>query len=141
MMKIESIGKLSPKLFDELIFPYLGKKSNKVIIGPKHGVDAAVIDLGEKVMVIAEDPTFGLPSLGFKEFGWAIVHICCSDVACLGAKPEFMTICLLFPPKIEKQTIKEIMTSIHEECLKLEISLVGGHTGVYPGITLHFLML
>ncbi|MFX1450959.1 MAG: AIR synthase family protein [Promethearchaeota archaeon] len=135
MNSFNNAGKLTPKDFDIYIFPYLGASNKKVIVGPKHGVDAAVVDLGDKLMVVAEDPTFGLPSLGFKKFGWAIVHICCSDVACLAAKPEFMTICLLLPPETPKSVLLDVMTTMDAECKNLGVSLIGGHTGVVPGIS------
>ncbi|MHA1269015.1 MAG: AIR synthase family protein [Candidatus Helarchaeota archaeon] len=135
MSIFNNVGKLTPADFDKYIFPYLGAKNKKIIIGPKHGIDAAVVDLGDKYMVVAEDPTYGLPSLGYKRFGWAVVHICCSDVACLGADPELMTICLLIPPETPKSVLSEIMTTMDNECKKLGVSLIGGHTGVVPGIS------
>jgi hydrogenase maturation factor len=85
-------------------------------------------------MVIAEDPTFGMPVL-MPHFGWAIVHICASDVAVLGVKPKYMTICLMLPPGSEDSTLEKIWQEIHDECSKLDIAIVGGHTGVYPGIS------
>ncbi len=136
MTKIElpEIGKLDKEIFERIIFPYLGKNDKRVILKPTHGVDAGVIDLGNKVMVIAEDPTFGMPVL-MPYFGWAIVHICASDIAVMGIKPEFMTICLLLPPKTKRDILEFIWNQIHTECKKLGIAIVGGHTGVYPGIS------
>lgn len=128
------IGKISAEVFDKLIFPRLGAKSDRVLVGPRHGVDAAVIELSDdNIMVIAEDPTFGMPVL-MPNFGWAIVHICASDVAVLGVKPSYMTICLMLPPGTAKSTLEDIWTQVHEECEKLDIAIVGGHTGIYPGI-------
>ncbi len=92
------VGKLDPGTFDEVIFPRLGRGDSSVILGPRHGVDAAVVDLGDRVMVVAEDPTFGLASWGWRRFGWGVVHICAGDVAVMGVKPQYMTICLLLPP-------------------------------------------
>ncbi len=137
--RLPQIGKLDPESFNRLIFPYLGKKDPKVIIGPKHGVDAAVISLGQverknRVMVVAEDPTFGMPVL-LPYFGWAIVHICASDVAVLGIQPQYLTICLLLPPGTDEDLLTNLWRQLHEECSKLGIAVVGGHTGVYPGIT------
>lgn len=93
-----------------------------------------MIDLGDRVMVVAEDPTFGMPVL-MPYFGWAIVHICASDIAVMGIKPEFMTICLLLPPGTQKDILESIWSQVHSECEKLGIAIVGGHTGVYPGIS------
>jgi len=67
-------------------------------------------------------------------FGWAIVHICASDVAVLGVKPNYMTICLMLPPGTADDTLEGIWKEVHQECEKLGIAIVGGHTGIYPGI-------
>ena len=131
---LPEIGKVDKSTFDNVIFPRLGKPDSSVLVGPKHGVDAAVIELpGGEVMVIAEDPTFGLPVL-MPHFGWAIVHICASDVAVLGVRPRYMTICLMLPPGTEESVLEHIWYEVHEECEKLGIAIIGGHTGVYPGI-------
>ncbi|MGC8911010.1 MAG: AIR synthase family protein [Nitrososphaeria archaeon] len=129
------IGKLSPEVFNEIIFPKLGATDEYLLVGPKHGFDAAVLKVGDKIMVVAEDPTFGVPSWGWRQFGWGIVNICASDVAVFGVRPKYMTICLLLPLQTPKSVLKEIWTSIHDECLKLGITIVGGHTGVYGGIS------
>ena len=131
---LPQIGKVDRASFDRIIFPRLGKPDSSVLIGPQHGVDAAAIELPDgKVLVVAEDPTFGMPVL-MPHFGWAIVHICASDVAVLGVKPRYMTICLMLPPGTEDDVLERIWKEVHEECEKLEIAIVGGHTGIYPGI-------
>jgi hydrogenase maturation factor len=132
---LPSIGKIDRATFDKVIFPRLGKKDKSVRLGPAHGVDAAVIELtNNQVMVIAEDPTFGMPVL-MPHFGWAIVHICASDVAVLGVKPRYMTICLMLPPGTADKVLEDIWQEVHTECQKLGIAIVGGHTGIYPGIS------
>ncbi|MEO0092655.1 MAG: AIR synthase family protein [candidate division WOR-3 bacterium] len=130
---LPAIGKLDRESFERIIFPYLGKPNKNVLIGPKHGVDAAVIDLGDRVMVVATDPTFGMPIV-MPFFGWAIAHICASDVAVLGIKPEYMAICILLPPESKPETLESFWKQLHIECQKLGITIVGGHTGIYPGI-------
>lgn len=132
-MELPAIGKLDQCSFNQIIYPRLGEKNPRILLGPRHGVDAAVIDLGNQVLVVAEDPTFGMPAL-LPYFGWSIVHIAASDVAVLGVKPEYLTICLLLPPGSSPSLLEEIWEQIHQECAKLGISIVGGHTGVYPGI-------
>jgi len=131
---LPELGKLDRATFDRLILSRLGKKDKSVLIGPQHGVDAAVIDLpGGDVMVIAEDPTFGMPVI-MPYFGWAIVHICASDVAVLGVKPRYMTICLMFPPGTTEELVDAVWKQVDEECKKLDIAIIGGHTGIYPGM-------
>jgi len=131
---LPELGKLDRATFDKLILSRLGKQDSSVYIGPRHGVDAAVIDLpGGDVMVIAEDPTFGMPVI-MPYFGWAIVHICASDVAVLGVKPRYMTICLMFPPGTTEEVVDAVWTQVDGECKKLDIAIIGGHTGIYPGM-------
>jgi len=131
---LPEIGKVDKATFDRVIFPNLGKADRSVLIGPRHGVDAAVVELpGGKVMVVAEDPTFGMPAL-MPYFGWAIVHICASDIAVLGVPPRYMPICLMLPPGTEDKVLEDIWMDTHRECEKLGIAVIGGHTGVYPGI-------
>lgn len=131
---LPEIGKVDRASFDRVIYPRLGHKDKSVFIGPQHGVDAAAIELPDgNVMVVKEDPTFGLPVL-MPHFGWAIVHICASDVACLGVKPRYMMICLLLPPGTTDEVLENIWKEVHQECQRLGIAVVGGHTGIYPGI-------
>lgn len=131
---LPQIGKIDRASFDRTIFSRLGHSDASVLIGPQHGVDAAAFELPDgKVMVVAEDPTFGMPVL-MPYFGWAIVHICASDVAVLGVRPRYMTICLMLPPGTDECVLDSIWNQVHEECDKLEIAIVGGHTGIYPGI-------
>ncbi len=132
---LPEVGKLDRATFDRMILSRLGKKDRSVFIGPQHGVDAAVIDLpGGDIMVIAEDPTFAMPVI-MPYFGWAIVHICASDVAVLGVKPRYMTICLMFPPGTAEDVMDMVWAQVDEECKKLDIAIIGGHTCIYPGIT------
>jgi hydrogenase maturation factor len=131
---LPELGKLDRATFDRLILSRLGKQDSSVFIGPQHGVDAAVIDLpGGDVMVIAEDPTFGMPVI-MPYFGWEIVHICASDVAVMGVKPRYMTICLMFPPGTAEEVVDAVWTQVDGECKKLDIAIIGGHTGIYPGM-------
>jgi len=131
---LPEIGKLDRATIDRLILSRLGKQDSSVFIGPQHGVDAAVIDLpGGDVMVIAEDPTFGMPVI-MPYFGWEIVHICASDVAVMGVKPRYMTICLMFPPGTAEEVVDAVWTQVDGECKKLDIAIIGGHTGIYPGM-------
>lgn len=132
---LPKIGKIDKQIFDKVILPQLGRRDRRVIIRPMHGVDAAAVEISkDSVMVIAEDPTFGMPVL-MPYFGWTIVHISASDVAVLGVKPKYMLISLLLPPATRLGTLKSIWRQVHEECRKLGITIIGGHTGIYPGIS------
>lgn len=134
-MELAALGKIGPDTFRRLIFPHLGHQDASVMIGPRHGVDAAAINLGDdQVMVIAEDPTFGMPAL-MPHLGWAIVHISASDVAVMGLGPRYLSICLLLPTDMPEAGLRPIWEEIDSECKRLGIAIIGGHTGRYPGIS------
>ncbi len=46
MTELPVTGKISPEIFSELIFPRLGAKSDKVLVGPQHGVDGGIVEKG-----------------------------------------------------------------------------------------------
>jgi hydrogenase expression/formation protein HypE len=128
------IGKIDLDTFTSFLLPRLGKSDETVIVPPKTGVDAAVIDIGnDRVLIIAEDPIFAIPQQPFEMFGWYTVHIGASDVAVMGVKPRYMTYSLLMPPETKEEDFRTIVDAIHRAALELDISIVGGHTGYYPG--------
>lgn len=128
------VGKIDLKTFTSFLLQRLGKKDDSVIVPPLTGVDAAVIDIGnDDVLLIAEDPIFSIPKQPLEMFGWYTVHIGASDIAVMGVKPRYMTYSLLMPPETSKEDLQKIIDSIHHAALDLDISIVGGHTGYYPG--------
>jgi hydrogenase maturation factor/predicted fused transcriptional regulator/phosphomethylpyrimidine kinase len=130
-----TVGKVQPELLKKVLNGHLGALSDKVVVPPRAGIDAGVVDIGDdKVMIIAEDPIFTLPGLSLDFFGWVAVHIGASDVAVMGVDPQFMTYSLLLPPGTSDTDLETIVGSIHSAASDLGIAIVGGHTGYYPGI-------
>jgi len=130
------IGKIDHSLFKEFLLNRLGKSDPSVIVPPRTGIDAGVIDIGDgKVLIIAEDPIFAVPKQSLEMFGWYTVHIGASDVAVMGVKPQYMTYSLLLPPETSDDNFRTIVDSIHTTAVELGIAIVGGHTGYYPGFT------
>jgi len=130
----EKIGKIDFQTFSQFLLHRLGHKDDSVIVPPLTGVDAGVIDIGHnQVLIIAEDPIFTIPGLPLEMFGWYTVHIGASDIAVMGVKPRYMTYTLLMPPETSDEDFRIIVDSIHHTAEELEIAIVGGHTGYYPG--------
>jgi hydrogenase expression/formation protein HypE len=128
------IGKIDLDTFTSFLLLRLGKKDDTILVPPQTGVDAAVIDIGDgKVLIVAEDPILAIPKQPWEMFGWHTVHIGASDVAVMGVKPRYMTYSLLMPPETKDEDFKTIVDSIHKAALELDIAIVGGHTGYYPG--------
>jgi len=127
-------GKIDFNTFNKFLLRRLGKKDRSILVPPLTGVDAGVIDIGnDRVLVVAEDPIFTIPGLPLDMFGWFTVHIGASDVAVMGVKPRYMTYTLLMPPETSDKDFRIIIDSIHKTAVDLEIAIVGGHTGYYPG--------
>jgi hydrogenase maturation factor len=128
------VGKIDLDTFESYIKARLGAEDPTVVVPPLTGVDAGVVDIGDgKVLIIAEDPIFSVPGQPLEMFGWYTVHIGASDVAVMGVKPRYMTYSLLMPPETPDEDFRRIIDSIHENAKDLDIAIVGGHTGYYPG--------
>ena len=128
------IGKIDDRTFDVLFRNRLGRPDRRVLVPPRTGVDAGVVDIGGgRILVVAEDPIFTMPRLPLRTFGWFTVHIGASDVAVMGVKPRYMTYSLLLPPETALADLRTLVDSIHRAARDLDITIVGGHTGFYPG--------
>ncbi len=132
--ELPAVGKISPEIFEQLIFPNLGASSEAVLVGPQHGVDVGVVNIGHgQVMVLTTDPVFVVPQYGWERAAWFAVHILASDAATSGLPPRYLSIDLNLPRAITRQELELLWTAIHGECRKLGISVVTGHTARYDG--------
>ena len=125
-----SIGKLEPDLLKQLVFSCLGAANSRVILGPKIGEDASVIDFKDRVLVVHSDPITG----AVENIGWLAVNIVANDIATRGVKPLWMLIVLLLPRNMDSAKLKHITLEIDKAAKELGIAIVGGHSEVTPGI-------
>jgi hydrogenase maturation factor len=133
---MNQIGKIDLNTFEQFLLHRLGKPDPRVLVPPLTGVDSAVLKLDTgSVMIVAEDPIFPMPGKDYKDFGWYIVHIGASDVAVMGVKPQYITYTLLMPINTSQEELRQIIDSIHTTALDLEMTILGGHTGYYPAVT------
>ena len=131
MNELPEIGKLSPEIFNELIFTRLGAKSESVIVGPQHGVDVGIVEIGDKAVALTTDPVFIVPEYGWERAAWFALHILVSDAVTSGLKPRFLSIDLNLPMEMTKRQLRKVWDTIHQECRRLGIAIVCGHTGRY----------
>ena len=132
--QMPAIGKVSSEIFDEIILPHLGRKRPEILVGPQHGVDVGVVDLGnDKVMVTTTDPIFVVPPYGWERSGWFAVHILASDAATSGIRPSYITMDLNLPLSMTREDFEALWTVMHRECEKIGMAVITGHTGRYEG--------
>ncbi|HFC49154.1 MAG TPA: AIR synthase, partial [Thermofilum sp.] len=86
-------GKLPPQLLKQLVLEVVSRKDPCVLVGPSIGEDAAIIDFGDRVLVVHSDPITG----AVKNIGWYAVHVACNDIATRGARPRWLLPVVLLP--------------------------------------------
>ncbi len=123
-------GKVPSDVLRRVVFSRLGVPSNRLLQGPGVGEDAAVIDMGEKVLVVKSDPITG--AVG--SIGWLAVHINANDVASTGARPLWFLCVTLLPEGAGEELLDEIMDQMQAAFEELGVSLIGGHTETTPGL-------
>jgi hydrogenase maturation factor len=103
----------------------------RLVIGPQIGEDAAVIDAGDRYLVVTTDPiTFAADHIGRYA-----VHVNANDVAVLGARPLWFFIVLLLPERhATPELAGGIMADVRAACDELGITVGGGHSEITPGI-------
>lgn len=129
--QIPEIGKISPAIFNEIIFPRLGAKSNNILVGPQHGVDVGIVEIGGKAVSFTCDPVFIVPEYGWERAAWFAIHIIASDAVTCGLKPKFLSIDLNLPMDMTKEQLETMWETIHRECEKMGIAVITGHTARY----------
>lgn len=129
-MKLKA-GKLSPEILSNLLQNVLIPGDSSIVIGPGIGFDSAVVDIGERYLVISTDPiTFVTENVGFYTLA---VNV--NDVAVTGADPKYLMFTVLLPGgKVEEKDVERIFEDIKRFSKRLGISIIGGHTEVTIGI-------
>jgi hydrogenase maturation factor len=124
------VGKLAPDFLESLFASY-HIDDPAVLIGPKVGEDAAVIDMGDSYLVAKTDPI----TFATDEIGWYLVCVNGNDIATMGARPRWLLVTLLLPEgKATELLVKDIFSQILAACEHFNITLCGGHTEITYGL-------
>ena len=122
-------GKIPPELLARLLRDL--PTDTRVVQGPGIGHDAAVIDFGDRFVVLKTDPvTF--PS---ERAAWYAVQVNANDIACLGAEPRWFLATLLLPPGSATAAAATLFADLRAACAAVGAVLVGGHTEVTSSVT------
>jgi hydrogenase maturation factor len=103
----------------------------RVVLGPRVGEDAAVLDLGDRYLVVTTDPV----TFVAEDIGWYALVVNANDIATRGAAPRwFLATCLLPASRTTEVLVEDLFAQLGAACRALEVSLVGGHTEVTAGL-------
>jgi hydrogenase expression/formation protein HypE len=123
-------GKIPQDTLRRCVLTHLGATSDRVLRGAAVGEDAAVIDMGSKVLVTKANPITGADY----NIGWLVVHVNANDVAARGAKPLWFMGTILLPEGTTESRLEIIMEDMEKACKELGVQLVGGHTECVAGL-------
>jgi hydrogenase expression/formation protein HypE len=126
-----SHGKIPVDLLKEVVFENLGVKRPEVILGPSAGIDGAVIEIGDRSLIVSIDPITG----ALERIGWLAVNVNANDVATFGVEPAFLFSCILLPEGADRSIVETICVQMDNAARELGMAIAGGHCEVTPGLT------
>ena len=108
-----------------------GVQDPRVLVGPKVGEDAAVVEMGNQLLVAKSDPV----TFATDDIGWYAVQVNANDVACTGGVPRWFLATLLVPESFTEKEAEAIYDQILAACTSLGVALIGGHSEVTYGLS------
>jgi hydrogenase maturation factor len=128
--KIFPVGKLPAELLARLLSK-APVTDPRVLIGPGVGLDCAVIEAGDKLLVLKSDPI----TFATDEIGWYAVQVNANDIATAGAEPCWFMMTLLLPEgRTTAKLAEEITRQVYQACEGIAVSVVGGHSEITYGL-------
>ncbi len=124
-------GKLKYDLLDTILsgFPH---GDPRVVVGPRIGEDAAVIDMGDRYLIATADPiTFTADNIGYYA-----INVNANDIAVRGARPLWFLATILLPLSTSTEsTAKDVFAQLKTAMAPFGVTLVGGHTEVTEAVS------
>ncbi|UCG11154.1 MAG: hydrogenase expression protein [Deltaproteobacteria bacterium] len=118
-------GKLRPEVLDRLLRHT--SLAPELIVGPAVGEDAAVIDYGDRYLVVTTDPI----TFTTERCGWYSVCINANDIAACGGTPRYYSAAIILPEgKTNLRDVENLFSEIEDACRQVGVLWVGGHTEV-----------
>jgi hydrogenase maturation factor len=124
------VGKLRAETL-QAIFDRHPIKDPRVVVGPRIGEDAAVIDIGDRYLIATADPI----TFATDEVAWYALQVNANDIAVRGARPRWFLATVLLPETgVTEAAAAALLERLAEACSELAVTLVGGHTEVTHGL-------
>jgi hydrogenase expression/formation protein HypE len=129
-MRVLPVGKLRAETL-QAVFDKHPIRDPRVVVGPRVGEDAAVIDLGDRYLVATADPITFVTD----QPGWYALQVNANDVAVRGARPRWFLATLLLPEgHTTDEMVSGLFAELAEASAEMDVTLVGGHTEVTHGL-------
>lgn len=124
------VGKLPPDLLAGLL-ARAPASDPRVRLRPGPGLDCAVVDLGDRLLVFKSDPI----TFATAEIGWYLVQVNANDLATTGAVPRWFMLTMLLPEGATTPAlVEQLSDQVYAACRELGIDVIGGHTEVTHGL-------
>ncbi|MCL1966011.1 MAG: AIR synthase family protein [Candidatus Bathyarchaeota archaeon] len=123
-------GKIPIDILQNTVFKNLGANRAEVTLGPTAGVDGAVLDIGDKSVIVSMDPITG----AIERIGFEAVNVNANDIATFGVKPAFIFSCIMLPENADNQIVETISAQMGKAAMELGVAIVGGHCETTPNL-------
>ena len=124
------VGKLPPDILAGLL-ARAPTSDPSVLVGPGIGMDCAVVELGDRLLVAKSDPVTFVSD----DVGYFLVRINANDMATTGATPRWLLLTLLLPAgRADRAMVDGIMDQVGAACREMGVTLIGGHTEITHGL-------
>ena len=128
---IMKIGKIPETALKRAVLNQIGHRRTEVLVGPAIGEDCCVIAVdNDDAFILSTDPITGTVN----DIGKLAVHITANDIASSGADVIGIMLSVLLPEGTQEAELKTLMLDIEEECEKLNLEILGGHTEVTKAV-------
>jgi hydrogenase maturation factor len=95
------------------------------------GEDAAVIDQGNRYLVVTADPI----TFATERCGWYSVCVNANDIAACGGTPRYYSAVVVLPAgRTTLADVEVLFAEIEDACRQMNVLWVGGHTEVSPTV-------
>lgn len=118
------VGKVSELILNRSVFKLFRHRRKEVAHKPTSGVDATKINVGKEELCISTNPVM----LDIEQLGNKAIYYVANNIACVGGELIGVVVNILMPACSDEKDIKKIMNDLEDECAKLNIEVMGGHT-------------
>ena len=137
------LGKLPDDELSRILEKYTNSKSERVLLGPKLGEDAAIIDMSSSennCLAVCVDPIM----VDISNAPYFAVAINVNDIVTRGATPKWASSSVFFPEGSTLNDVDKFFGQLYDAIQPHGISIVTGHTEVTalvknPGVVLTML--